>query len=151
MFPYTARMASSLIIRAALIFRLADLRLGFGLFSEVRPGVCKRYAVECTNGRIPTCEDYAKIHSRGWQGCQSSDDSFSTTVESFCDKMDGGCDFTDSASSNNLSRQRRAVAKSHRKHKPRTHKHTNHKPTTHKPTIHKPTTHKPTTHKTNNG
>jgi hypothetical protein len=31
-----------------------------------------RYATLCTGGQEPTCEDYARIHNGGPQGCQSS-------------------------------------------------------------------------------
>ncbi len=31
-----------------------------------------RYATRCTNGREPTCEDYARIHNGGPQGCKRS-------------------------------------------------------------------------------
>jgi len=31
-----------------------------------------RYGTYCTGGRQPTCQDYARIHNRGPQGCQSN-------------------------------------------------------------------------------
>lgn len=31
-----------------------------------------RFATLCTGGRTPTCEDYARIHNGGPQGCKSS-------------------------------------------------------------------------------
>ena len=32
----------------------------------------KRYASRCTKGRTPTCQDYARIHNGGPNGCRSS-------------------------------------------------------------------------------
>ena len=32
-----------------------------------------RYAARCTGGRVPTCEDYARVHNGGPEGCQHSD------------------------------------------------------------------------------
>ena len=32
----------------------------------------ERYASRCTNGRTPTCQDYARIHNGGPTGCQKS-------------------------------------------------------------------------------
>lgn len=33
----------------------------------------KRYADRCTRGRTPTCEDYARVHNGGPEGCEHSD------------------------------------------------------------------------------
>ena len=33
----------------------------------------RRYASECTGGRTPTCEDYARVHNGGPKGCRHDD------------------------------------------------------------------------------
>lgn len=33
----------------------------------------RRYASECTGGRTPTCEDYARVHNGGPEGCRHDD------------------------------------------------------------------------------
>nr|UXE43310.1 destabilase [Hirudinaria manillensis] len=35
-----------------------------------------KYANRCTGGRHPTCQDYAKIHNMGPNGCQSSNNHY---------------------------------------------------------------------------
>ena len=51
-----------------------------------------RYVTRCTNGRTPTCRDYAKIHNGGPLGCRSTNNTFWRRVKSFCDVMSEGCD-----------------------------------------------------------
>ena len=36
----------------------------------------ERYARRCTGGRQPTCQDYAKIHNGGPNGCHSSSNHY---------------------------------------------------------------------------
>lgn len=45
----------------------------------------RRYTTRCTGGRLPTCEDYARVHNGGPEGCQHSDTlSYWERVERCC-------------------------------------------------------------------
>jgi len=57
-----------------------------------------RYASKCTGGRAPTCEDYARVHNGGPEGCRHSDTlSYWQRVERCC-----GSDCSSSSSSSDL-------------------------------------------------
>jgi len=49
-----------------------------------------RYATECTGGRTPTCQDYARIHNGGPTGCkETSTEGYWGKISACCG---GGCD-----------------------------------------------------------
>jgi len=52
----------------------------------------KRYGTVCTRGRAPTCQDYARIHNGGPNGCRSKYTvGYWKKVERCCASKSGGC------------------------------------------------------------
>ena len=59
----------------------------------------QRYTARCTGGRAPTCEDNARVHNGGPEGCQHSDTlSYWQRVHQCC-----GDDCTSTSSSSSSS------------------------------------------------